>query len=185
MIDLMSILDVFLLTLVCMAVYLDHKTRKIPNVLTINGILAGIVLNIGLHLYADFSLLGLGQGVFICFGGLLLAVLIGLIPFSMGGLGGGDVKLLAMIGAFKGPQFILWTMLFTAVAGGVMAIFIIINKALSERKGITSLVASLKKYHENIMSGVLLPKSEAMKEKIPYSFAILAGVVFAYLFLQK
>ncbi|MFC1478444.1 prepilin peptidase [Candidatus Margulisiibacteriota bacterium] len=176
-----QILDILLLTLICVAVYLDHQTRKIPNVLTINGILAGIVLNVGLHLYADPGLTGLEQGILISLGGLLLAVFIGLIPFAVGGLGGGDVKLLVMIGAFKGPHFILWTMLFTAVAGGVLAVFIILKKELSKKQGAPGFIDRIKQYHKNIMAGNPLPKSEAMKEKFPYSLAILAGVVVVYL----
>jgi prepilin peptidase CpaA len=45
-----------------------------------------------------------------------------LLPFALGGLGGGDVKLLGALGAWIGPSEALWLGIYTGVAGGVIAI---------------------------------------------------------------
>ncbi len=47
-----------------------------------------------------------------------------MLPFALGGLGGGDVKLLAALGAWLGPGDVLWLSLYTGVAGGVMALVV-------------------------------------------------------------
>jgi prepilin peptidase CpaA len=42
--------------------------------------------------------------------------------FALGGLGAGDVKLLAAVGACLGPLAAVWVALYTSIAGGVMAL---------------------------------------------------------------
>ncbi len=44
------------------------------------------------------------------------------VPFALRGLGGGDVKLLAALGAWVGPTDVIWVALYTGVAGGLLAI---------------------------------------------------------------
>ena len=44
--------------------------------------------------------------------------------FALGGMGAGDVKLLAAIGAWLGPTGALWTGLYGALAGGIMAVVV-------------------------------------------------------------
>jgi prepilin peptidase CpaA len=59
-------------------------------------------------------------------GGLLgggIALLLLLPLFAMGGIGGGDAKLLVMVGAFLGVKPFLAALLATAVFGGAMALF--------------------------------------------------------------
>ncbi len=54
--------------------------------------------------------------------GLALTVVIGLFLFKLGGFGGGDVKLLAAIGALLGPRASFSLLFYTALAGGVLAL---------------------------------------------------------------
>jgi prepilin peptidase CpaA len=54
--------------------------------------------------------------------GLSLTFLIGLALFKLGGFGGGDVKLLAAIGALLGPRASFSLLFYTALAGGVLAL---------------------------------------------------------------
>ncbi|MBV1770150.1 MAG: A24 family peptidase, partial [Candidatus Desulforudis sp.] len=58
--------------------------------------------------------------------GFPLGVAIFVIPFAMGGIGGGDVKLMGAIGALKGWAFTLEAALLTAVWGGVIALLAIV-----------------------------------------------------------
>jgi prepilin peptidase CpaA len=99
--------------MVAAALITDLKARRIPNTLTFGGTILGIIINTfqsGWGGLAD-SLLGFVVGV-----GILL------IPFLMGGIGAGDVKLLGAIGALMGVHFVFYTTLWAAVAGGLLSL---------------------------------------------------------------
>jgi prepilin peptidase CpaA len=111
-----------LLTLLLLALYFDLTQKKIPNFLTFPVILWGLVSN---------TITGGGGGFLFSFYGLLLGTALFFIPFVMGGMGGGDVKLLGAIGAMKGAQFVLQAALFTVLCGGVLAIgYLLVHRQL-------------------------------------------------------
>ncbi len=58
--------------------------------------------------------------------GLVLGFLPLFLVFIIGGMGGGDVKLMAAIGAIKGYPFILYAMFYSGVVGGLLAIIVMI-----------------------------------------------------------
>lgn len=101
-----------LLTLVVLAAAWDVRTGRIPNRLTVAGVLAALVLR---ALAGPGALLDGLQGL-----GLGLAVFFPL--FALRAMGGGDVKLIAMACAFLGPERGLVALLATALVGGVMAL---------------------------------------------------------------
>lgn len=91
----------------------DLHHRRIPNVLTFWAAMLGVTVsgwNGGLHA-ATLSGAGWMVGLAIFF-----------VPFALGGLGGGDVKLLAALGAWVGPVDVIWVGLYTGIAGGVLAL---------------------------------------------------------------
>ena len=81
--------------------YTDIKERKIYNKTTITGIALGIIFNSLL-----FATPHLESGLLFSIQGIALGLILFFVPFSLGGLGGGDLKLLAMIGAFQGWPFV-------------------------------------------------------------------------------
>jgi prepilin peptidase CpaA len=93
----------------------DLRTRRIPQALTLGGALAGFLFHtVNGGWGASFaSAMGWAVGIAIFF-----------VPFALGGLGGGDVKLLGAIGAWLGPMNALWVGLYAGAAGGVLAIFV-------------------------------------------------------------
>ncbi len=100
--------------------FIDLAYRIIPDVITLPGILVGLaastlVTSVGL----GNALLGalIGGGLF-----LLVAIV------SKGGMGGGDIKLIAMIGAFLGWQDVFVTIFLAALSGAVSGLFLIIVK---------------------------------------------------------
>ncbi|MDR3568422.1 MAG: prepilin peptidase [Syntrophobacteraceae bacterium] len=98
---------------------IDLDTMEIPNVLSIPGIALGFGFSfLTPRLSWSGSLLGiaLGGGVF-----YLIAVLFYLVRRKEG-LGGGDIKLLAMIGAFLGWKGVIFTILVSSVSGIIIAI---------------------------------------------------------------
>ena len=97
----------------------DLRSRRIPNVLTFGAAAAAFAY----HLTTG-GVGALGQSAL----GWLVGVLVFIVPFALRGLGGGDVKLVAALGAWIGwnDSFmaggVIWLALYTAIAGGVMAI---------------------------------------------------------------
>ena len=99
--------------LVLVATVTDLRSRRIPNWLTLPFLAAGIVVSTWLYGWH-----GLGQS----FAGLGLGVLIyGILAF-MGGMGMGDLKLCAAIGVWIWPRQLIFSIVFTAIVGGLMAL---------------------------------------------------------------
>jgi prepilin peptidase CpaA len=100
------------LTLVVLAAGADLRSRRIPNILTLTGLVTGLALRSagGLGALAD-GVLGVG-----------LAIVVAVPLFALGGLGGGDTKLLAAVGAFMGPSRLVGALLLIALLGGLMAV---------------------------------------------------------------
>lgn len=91
----------------------DTLYSKIPN-----------LYNLLLLLFAftyHFQQSGLA-GLRFTFFGLLAGLALFLIPFLLGGMGAGDVKALAVLGALLGPQTILQVFIYTGLCGGVMGL---------------------------------------------------------------
>lgn len=107
-----SVNTALFLLLVAAAGWLDLRTGRIPNVLTVTGLAAALALR-ALQDPAQVvpGLLGAAFGL-----GVSLPL------FALGGLGGGDVKLLAAVGAFLGPGKLVTALLAAGVVGGAMAL---------------------------------------------------------------
>jgi len=95
------------------ATFTDVRSRRIPNWLVAPFLLLGIGVSGWFHGWhgVGSSLLGAVTG-FLIYG----------ILFWMGGMGAGDVKLCAAIGAWIGPGQLLISLVFTGLAGGAMAL---------------------------------------------------------------
>ena len=95
-----------------LAALLDFHSRRIPNYLTITAVVVGILLR------APYGLQSVGLGVL----GIGLALVLTIPLFFLGVLGGGDVKLLGVVGAFMGPGQLIGACLLIALLGGVFAL---------------------------------------------------------------
>ncbi len=103
------------ITLVVAAV-IDGLKLKVPNWITYPMILSGWIYSTALSPYAGwdglwYSLLGTAVGL-----GLLLPA------YAIGGMGAGDVKLLAGVGAWMWPSVTFYAFAVSAVVGGVIAV---------------------------------------------------------------
>jgi leader peptidase (prepilin peptidase)/N-methyltransferase len=100
--------------------FIDLAYRIIPDVITLPGIIAGLLAS------TLVTSVGLGSALLGAFigGGLFLLIAI----VSRGGMGGGDIKLTAMIGAFLGWQGVFVTIFLAALSGAVSGLFLMIIK---------------------------------------------------------
>jgi prepilin peptidase CpaA len=105
--------DLALVALSVLAIWLDLTRRKIPNLLTLPFMLAGLVYHALFH--------GWG-GLWFALVGLLVGLLLLLLPFALGGVGGGDVKYLGAVGALQGASFVVAAFLIGAVLGGLLSL---------------------------------------------------------------
>jgi prepilin peptidase CpaA len=101
-----------LVTLLGLSVWFDVRYRRIPNVLTVAGLSAALVLR------GSLGVSPLLEGV----GGAGVGLALGLLPYALGMLGGGDVKLLMAVGGFMGPGRLMGAFLVIALVGGVLAL---------------------------------------------------------------
>lgn len=110
-------------------VYFDLRCRKIPNAVTYAGILIGLAAMIFLR---QSQFMEYAAGLMVGFGLFYILHLFGWI-------GGGDVKLMAMIGVLMGWHFLAQSLVFIAIAGGVMAMGIAIYLLLQRKplRGVT------------------------------------------------
>lgn len=167
-------IDIILIILIVICVFTDLTKRKIYNIVLIPAVILGFCY----HIYTA----GMAGGYF-SLKGLSIGMALLLIPYSMGGIGAGDVKFLGAIGALKGPAFILVAFLAGAVAGGIMAVFCL----LKDKK----LLFTLKKLFSPFLFryGLIISQTENLKESdrnstIPYGAAIAIGTVAAAYFAR-
>ena len=111
-----------LLALLCVAAWTDFRSHTIYNWNCYPGIIAGVVLN-----SAGLGLVESGAtGFWFAIAGFLSCGLIMLTAFVFFAMGGGDVKLLAMIGSFLGLHAGIEALLWTFSIGFVFGISAII-----------------------------------------------------------
>ena len=147
---------------------LDVRTRRIPNVLTLGAALGACAY----HLLTR-GWWGLGTAA----AGWSIGLVMFLPLFALRGMGGGDVKLLAALGAWLGPGQAIWVGLFSALAGGPLAVLLALSKgylrrAFSNVWGLLMFwrVAGLKPH-----PALTLESSGA--PRLPYALPIAAGLV--------
>ncbi len=102
---------------------IDLRHRILPNVITIPGIVAGFIASVWLPPGWQSSLIGLLIG-----GGVLFAI--GEVYYrtrGVEGMGMGDVKMLAMIGAFLGWPLMLLTLILASFSGAVLGAAMIVS----------------------------------------------------------
>lgn len=159
------------LVVLAVATYTDLRSRRIPNWLVLPFMAAGIAVSGWQHGWH-----GIGQS----FAGLGLGALLFGILCWMGGMGMGDVKLCAAIGAWIGPSQLLLALVLTGIVGGIMAICWAVAGGF---------VGELFKNTGDLVFGVkdrgLRPHPElvldnAAARKMPYAPAIAIGTLISF-----
>jgi len=151
------------------AIVCDLRRRRIPNALSGGIFVAGLAIS-GYHGGASAVFSGLAAAV------LLLVALYK--PWQAGGIGGGDVKLAAAVGAWIGLWHLVWFAIAAAVAGGVVAAICYLLAPPATRADVRAnlVLAGL--------HGELPPEAASHRKtqvSVPYALAISAGAAVALL----
>ncbi len=146
----------------------DLRSRRIPNYLTLGTALAGLVFNCWSQ-----GLPGLAHGVL----GMVLGFTFLILPYLWGGLGAGDVKALAALGAWLGPKLTILLFCYMGLAGGVIALgYLVWHRCLwtKIKDGLNALLNMILCHADN--SPRPRPKVQ-LTEGIPYGVAIALGMI--------
>lgn len=158
-------LNAFIVAFVVTAAIADVAWRKIPRLLTTIGLVAGIAFNAREHLGS--SLLAAAMGF-----------TIGLAFFHLGGIGGGDVKLITALGALLGVS--RWTVAME------VAVFVAASMAIVQivrRRAFQSTFANLRALLHGWRSAGLqahpvVNVSNAAMNRAPFGVAAAVGTLF-------
>jgi prepilin peptidase CpaA len=161
-----------LVVMLLVASVLDLRERRIPNWLTLSLLVGGMVQA------------GLGSGTVSPASsglGILVGFVLMFLPFALGALGGGDVKLLAAVGAWLGPMPTVGVFAAAAVVG---MIIVLAQCALTGR--LSTLFRNSSMLAMNVVSVRHLGPSHlestasecrSVEKPLPYAIPILLGTV--------
>ncbi|MBI2914372.1 MAG: prepilin peptidase [Firmicutes bacterium] len=151
------------------SVYTDLRWRKVYNALTFPAAAFGVAAGA-----SEGGIPGLASSL----AGLLVGLLATLALFRVGALGGGDVKLVAAVGALKGYLFVVDAIIYMFLWGGVLAL------VFSAAKG--RLGETLRKTARMAVSALgrrVTPEPAPLESSctIPYALAVFGGTVLAWI----
>lgn len=166
------LIDMTLLVFVCACCAVDLRTRRIPNALSGSAALVGLALNT-FHYGAP--------GLLWSIAGLALMVSVLLAPFALGGLGGGDVKMMAAVGAFLGPRLAFLGLTAGMILGGfIMALHLMRLGRLGEKlAALGTMVRSL--LVTRSLTGLRVSAQAPGAISLPYSLPLGLGTLAAVL----
>ncbi len=126
---LQSLIYIILSSALIIIAFIDLNEQIVPDIISLPGIVIGLILSFFVP-YISFinSVLGVVVG-----GGIILVIgLVGSVIFKKEAMGGGDVKLVAMIGAFLGWKYTIISLFLGFFLGALVGIFLILLKIKSK-----------------------------------------------------
>jgi len=147
----------------------DLHGRRIPNLLTYSGLLSGLAVRL---VVAGWP--GLKGGT----AGVVLAGGVFFVLFALGSVGGGDVKLMAAVGAWAGVAQVVTILLAASIIGGVMAAICV----LSRKQVRPTILNTVELIRHHLTSGLQPhPALNVRREstlRLPYGLAIAMGTLY-------
>lgn len=141
----------------------DYRVRNLPVAL---GLVAGLIVN--------FAVDGFTGMIWSFFAALIPAVLL-IVLFALRMLGAGDIKLFCAVGAIMGVSFVMYAMAYSFLAGGVMALLVMIVRGNIKQR-LTNIATYLKTC---FLTGKFISYTDFSDKsdggKFHFSFAIAAG----------
>ncbi|MCI3926855.1 prepilin peptidase [Paenibacillus sp. TRM 82003] len=148
----------------------DIARRKIYNVVVFPSLAAAVAGHAwtGGWQGLGHSLMGFGVG---------LAIL--LVPYLLGGMGAGDVKLLALVGALQGPAFVFAAAVYMALLGFALSVLLLMFRR-ETRTFFVYVIYTLQCWRGG--ERMPFPRSgSALSTTMPYGVAIAGGALLVVL----
>ena len=163
---------VLLLLVVFGAAVYDVRYRRIPNWISMSGVLLGIGLNAFLYQGwpgVQLSLQGLAMGFGVYF-----------LLYMLRAMGAGDVKLMAAVGAIVGWRDWFGTFLITAIIGGIMALILVAYKRRMKKTlwNVSFILSEIKSGRPAYMGKEELDVRSPRALGLPHGAVIAVGTIF-------
>lgn len=161
------------------AATIDVRSGRIPNWLVFAGAIYAVSYN---SLFPEYVR---DNGTLFALGGLAVGLAAFLPAYLFRVLGAGDVKLMAMVGAFLGTRATVGAVLAVLVAGGVLAVGFAV-KAGGLTAMLRNVAAMFRGAHLTLATGVggLVMQATPSTGRMPYGLAIAIGTI-GYLVLEQ
>lgn len=159
--------QVWIAILVGLAATIDDLSRRhIANWIPMAALAGGLGWQMGQRGWT---------GGLVALGGAVAGFAVFLVFYLLGGMGGGDVKLMAGFGALLGAGRLLEAALWTAGIGGILAALALAWKAIRRKK----IQAGTQEQALEASDEKMDASDEKIKDSIPYAPAITLGVWLA------
>ena len=161
---------VLLMPLAVIVIYYDVRYRRIPNLVVVAALVAGLCINT--------SFLGLA-GTIASLKGLALAFLPMFLMHIFGAMGAGDVKLFAAVGAVVGVALVPMTFVVVVMLGAALAVYSMLRSGT-----VFSTLHGVLRIFVGILPGWEMPRFAMPPDRshtIPYGVAIMLGSVISTL----
>ena len=152
------------------AAIIDGRSLRVPNWLTFHFLVGGLIF--------AFARGGSSQLLYSLAGALV--GLISLLPlYAIGGMGAGDVKLMAGLGAWIGPWLTAWAFVSTTLAGAILAVAMIVYSGSIWRH--LAMLQTIAHEVLSIRNPVVLSERAAQRKPsmllLPYAIPIATGSI--------
>ena len=155
-------------------IYFDVRYRRIPNVIVLATLIAGLVVNTAVDSW---------QGTLASVEGFALAFVPMFLMHVFGAMGAGDVKLSGAVGAVLGVSMVPLALVIIVMMGAVLAVYSMIKSG----RVFTTLHGVLRIF-VGILPGWEMPRFAMPSDRshtIPYGVAIMVGSLIAVAFFQR
>jgi len=163
-----------LVPLAVVVIYYDLRYRRIPNIVVLAALIAGLTINIS---YGGW------RGAVASLGGSGVAFIPMFLMHVFGAMGAGDVKLFAAVGAVVGLPLVPMTFVVVVLLGGLLAVYSMIRS----RTVFTTMHGVLRMF-VGMLPGWEMPRFSLPADRqhtIPYGVAIMVGSVIAVAFFRR
>ena len=164
-------IQVLLSLIVIPAAVLDIKTRRIPNWLSLSGIVLALLLN---------TFLGELGGLWFSLKGLGVAFIIYFVLYLLHGMGAGDVKLMAAVGSIVGWENWFGIFIVTAVIGGIMSLILVASRGRMKKTlfNVGFILSEMKSGRPAYLANEELDVKSDKALRLPHGATIAVGTLF-------
>ncbi|PAV28973.1 hypothetical protein CIL05_13410 [Virgibacillus profundi] len=165
---------IILIILLLAVAYYDIAHQRIPNWLSMSGVLTGIIYHLAFNQLDGFIHAVSGALV----GGVILLIL-----YIFKAIGAGDVKLFAAIGAITGVLFTLYAIMYSIIFAGIIGIIVL----LFTKTFFINMTLAVLHIKETVQKRSLTPLDEFknnISNRFPFIYAVIPGVITAFYYIH-